>query len=81
MNENFESLKEEIAKGEGEHLDTLAVLYEVENTNSWREYLQSNFEEIYNKDNSEEEILNHISNVTNRKFKASKTYAMEEYNK
>jgi hypothetical protein len=80
FNENFESLKEEIAKGEGEYLDTLVLLYEVENTSLWKEYLQCNFEEIYQEGKSEKEILNHIDNVTNRKFKASKIYTVEEYN-
>ena len=81
INENFDSLKEEIAKGDGEYLNTLAVLYEVTNIPLWKEYLQNNFEEIYQEGKNRKEILNYINNTTNRKFKASKIYTVDEYNK
>ena len=81
INENFESVKEEIAKGEGEYLDTLATLYEVENKILWKKYLQSNFIEIYKETRSENEIFNYIDDITCRKFRASKIYTLEEYNK
>ena len=80
MNENFDSLKEEIAKGEGEYLDTLALLYEVENITLWKDSLQNNFEEIYENGRTKQEVLDYINDTTIRKFKASKIYTVEEYN-
>ena len=80
MNENFDVLKEEIAQGEGEYLDTLALLYEVEDATLWKKHLQRDFSEIYEKSRSKEEIVDYIDTMTIRKFKASKIYSVEEYN-
>jgi len=78
MKENFDSLKEQIAKGEGEHLDTLALLYELDDIDSWKAYLQSHFEEIYKENNSKEEILRHIDNITYSNFKFTKPVTIKE---
>ena len=78
MKENFEHLKEQIAKGEGEHLETLALLYELDDIASWKAYLQSHFEEIYKEDNSKEEILRHIDNITYSNFKFAKPITIKE---
>ena len=78
INENFESLKEQIAKGDGEHLYTLAVLSKLENVNLWKEHLQSDFEDIYNENRSREEIVNHIIYMTNQEVKAPRIDRIEE---
>ena len=70
MNENFEVLKEEIAQGDGEYLDTLALLYEVEDATLWKKHLQSDFSEIYEKSRSKEEIVDYIDTMTIKNFKA-----------
>ena len=52
IEENRENLELEVAKGNGENLDTLATLYGVEDKESWKNNLQENYEEIfYKKDN------------------------------
>ena len=80
MNENFDVLKKEIAQGDGEYLDTLALLYEVEDATLWKKHLQRDFSEIYEKSRSKEEVVDYIDTMTIRKFKASKIYSVEEYN-
>ncbi len=49
IEENRENLELEVAKGNGENLDTLATLYGVENKESWKNNLQENYEEIFYK--------------------------------
>jgi len=79
--ENFDFLKVQIAKGEGEHLDTLGLLYELENVNLWEKRLQSSFEDIYQAERSEEEIYNYIDDMTHREFNVFKRYSVKEYDK
>jgi len=81
ISENFEFLKVQIAKGEGEHLDTLGLLYELENVSLWKKRLQSSFEDIYQEERSEEEIYTYIDDMTHREFNVFKIYSVEEYDK
>ena len=64
IKENFESLKDEIAKGEGEHLDTLATLYSIDDVERWKHYLQTHFEEIFGEEKSVEAVSIYINKVT-----------------
>lgn len=80
ISENFESLKEQIAKGGGEHLDTLAVLYKLKEVNLWKEHLQNKFEEIYQEDRDQKAIFNYIDALTYREFIPIKVYTAERYN-
>ena len=45
--ENMDSLASDIAKGNGEYLDTLAMLMNVSDTASFKSAVQANFENIY----------------------------------
>ena len=69
IKENLESLKEEIAKGEGEYLDTLATLYELKEKERWKIYLQSHFNEIFSDTKTEHEIVSTIDELTYGEFK------------
>jgi len=66
IEDNFDDLKEEIAKGEGEHLDTLGGMFNLKDTNRWKLYLQTNFEEIYQENKRENYIANEIIDITMR---------------
>jgi len=51
--DNREALEVEVAKGEGETLDTLATLYDEvkeENKEAWKSKLQENYEQIFHPD-------------------------------
>jgi len=53
INDNREVLEVEVAKGEGETLDTLATLYDElkeENKEAWKSKLQENYEQIFHPD-------------------------------
>jgi len=53
INDNREVLEVEVAKGEGETLDTLATLYDElkeEDKEAWKLKLQENYEEIFHPD-------------------------------
>lgn len=76
IEKNLESLKEEIAKGEGEYLDTLATLYELKEKERWKIYLQSHFNEIFSDTKTEHEIVSTIDELTYGEFKASTLYEM-----
>jgi len=69
IEKNLESLKEEIAKGEGEYLDTLATLYELKEKERWKIYLQSHFNEIFSDTKTEHEIVSTIDELTYGEFK------------
>ena len=43
LRDNFEEIQIDIAKGEGEYLDTLASLYQIQNIEEWKAYLQINY--------------------------------------
>jgi len=51
IKDNREVLEVEVAKGEGETLDTLATLYnELKDKEAWKLKLQENYEEIFHPD-------------------------------
>ena len=59
--ENMDSLANDIAKGNGEYLDTLAHLMKVENKDAFKENLHKNFNKIYtSKDVSSKEVVANI---------------------
>ena len=53
----------------------------MKNENLWKEHLQNNFKDIYQKDKSGEDILKYINNITYENLKTPKSYTIEEYNK
>ena len=65
---NMDNLATDIAKGNGEYLDTLATLMEVkqEQRTDFNATLQNNFSKIYTSGNvSSEEVVRNIGKVTN----------------
>ena len=78
--ENFDVLKEEIAKGEGEHLDTLATMYELKKRNEWKRYLQTHFDEIFIESKSKEERVHKIDEITYDKFIIIERYEVVDNN-
>jgi hypothetical protein len=62
ISDNFDALKEDIAKGEGEYLETLAILFLVKEKEEWKGYLQSHFQDIYEK--SQDEVPKYIEMLT-----------------
>ena len=62
--ENMDSLANDIAKGDGEYLDTLAHLMKVENKDAFKDKLHKNFNKIYtSKDVTSKEIVANINQV------------------
>lgn len=59
--ENMESLANDIAKGDGEYLDTLAHLMKIENKVAFKNNLHKNFNKIYtSKDVTSKEVVANI---------------------
>ena len=79
-NENFNMLKEEIAKGEGEHLETLATMYELKKRDEWKHYLQTHFDEIFIETKSKEESVHKIDDITYDKFIVIGNYEVVDNN-
>ena len=62
----MENLATDIAKGEGEYVDTLAHLMKVDNKAAFRAKLQKNFDKIYtSKDIKSKEVSANIKNIYN----------------
>lgn len=62
--ENMDSLANDIAKGDGEYLDTLAHLMKVENKDAFKEKLHNNFNSIYtSEDVTSKEIVANINKI------------------
>jgi hypothetical protein len=62
--ENMDSLANDIAKGNGEYLDTLAHLMKVENKDAFKDKLHKNFNKIYtSKDVTSKEIVANIKEI------------------
>jgi len=60
--ENMDSLANDIAKGEGEYLDTLAHLMKVENKDAFKSNLHNNFNKIFtSKDVTSKEVVANIN--------------------
>lgn len=66
ISENMDNLASDIAKGDGEYLDTLAHLMKVENKQEFKNKLHQNFNKIYNsKDIQSKEVVANITSVHN----------------
>lgn len=62
--ENMDSLANDIAKGDGEYLDTLAHLMKVDNKDAFKDKLHKNFNKIYNsKDVTSKEVVANIKEI------------------
>jgi hypothetical protein len=62
--ENMDSIANDIAKGNGEYLDTLAQLMKVENKNTFKDSLHKNFNKIYtSKDVTSKEVVANIKAI------------------
>lgn len=64
--ENMDNLATDIAKGDGEYLNTLATMMKVENKNAFKDKLSKNFNKIYtSKDVTSGEVVANIRNIQN----------------
>lgn len=66
LDENFDNIALDMSRGGGEHLDTLAVLMNIEKTDRgvFKQTLQANFNEIFTKENvTAAEVLDNMANV------------------
>lgn len=62
--ENMEPLANDIAKGDGEYLDTLAFLMKVDNKDSFKDKLHKNFGKIYTSKNvTSKEVVANINEI------------------
>ena len=62
--ENMDSLATDIAKGDGEYLDTLAHLMKVQDRDSFKDKLHQNFNKIYtSKDVTSKEVVANIKEI------------------
>lgn len=62
--ENMDSLANDIAKGDGEYIDTLAHLMKVENKDAFKEKLHNNFNKIYTSEGvTSTEVVANINQV------------------
>ena len=60
--ENMDSIANDIAKGDGEYLDTLAHLMKIENKDAFKSTLHNNFNKIYtSKDVTSKEVVANIA--------------------
>jgi len=80
IKDNFDDLKEDIAKGEGEHLETLSQIYLVQKKDEWKLYLQTHFDEIYTDSKSKKESAKVINDITYDKFINLEYYEVEDSN-
>ena len=70
IEENLETLQEEVAKGEGETLDTLATFFTINNTDSWKKYLQEHYQQVFflNEPRDVFSVYVYIEDITQREF-------------
>ena len=62
--ENMDPLANDIAKGDGEYLDTLAFLMKVENKDAFKDKLHKNFNKIYTSKNvTSKEVVANINEI------------------
>jgi hypothetical protein len=66
---NFDELKEEIAQADGEHLDTVGSIYELDDTQKWKSFLQAHFDDIYVEDYMLEDSAHAISDLLYDEYK------------
>ncbi len=60
VGDNMDALAVDIAKGEGEYVDTLAAMLEVSDTVAFKSTLQDNFDNIFTADSSAKEVSEKI---------------------
>ena len=60
VGDNMDALAVDIAKGEGEYVDTLATMLEVSDTVAFKAVLQENFDNIFTADASAKEVSEKI---------------------
>ena len=60
VDENMDAIAIDIAKGEGEYVDTLATMLEVSDTVAFKAALQDNFDNIFTADASAKEVSEKI---------------------
>ena len=64
--QNMDNLANDIAKGNGEYVDTLASLLEVKDADAFKANLKSNFAKIYTSDSiTSKEVVANIKEVSN----------------
>lgn len=64
LEENMDMIARDMARGEGEYLDTFAELLEIDNKREFREKMHRNFGKIYtHKDISSGEVLSNVLEV------------------
>jgi len=70
IEDNLETLKVEIAEGEGETLDTLATFFTINNLTEWKSYLQEHYQQVFflNKPRDAFSIYLYIKDITRRNF-------------
>ena len=65
VDDNMDRLALDISKGQGESLDTLALLLRVENKKEFAVKLQTNFDKIYTSENiTSSEVIDNIFKIT-----------------
>ena len=60
VNENMDALAADIARGEGEYVDTLASMLNVADTVAFKANLQENFDNIFSADASAKDVSEKI---------------------
>jgi len=70
IEDNLETLKEEVAKGEGETLETLATFFTINNKSAWKAYLQKHYQQVFflNKPRDAFSVYVYIEDITRRNF-------------
>ena len=70
IEDNLATLKVEVAKGEGETLDTLATFFTVSDVTAWKAYLQEHYRQVFflNKPRDAFGIYVYIDDITKRNF-------------
>jgi hypothetical protein len=64
LDENMDMVAHDMARGEGEHLDTLLELMEIDNKNAARIMMKKNFSKIYTHENvTSTEVITNILEV------------------
>ena len=70
IEDNLETLQEEVAKGKGETLDTLATFFTISDVGTWKTYLQEHYKQVFflNKPRDAFGIYVYINDITRRNF-------------
>lgn len=70
IEKNLKSLKINVAKGEGETLNTLATFYKLDDVKAWKEYLQKHYQQMFflNKPKDAFGVYSYIEDISRRYF-------------